>query len=87
MIYKIQILEKIEKKFVRLPKKDKERIIEKINLLATNPKPADCKKLQGHKKPPLYRVRVGDWRIIYTVEDSILLVLVIEVGHRKEVYK
>jgi mRNA interferase RelE/StbE len=87
MKYRIQIAEKIEKKLVKLPEKDKERIIETIDSLVENPRPDGCKKLQGNQKPPLYRVRAGNYRIIYSIQDEMLLIIVIEVGHRKEVYR
>lgn len=87
MKYRIEIAEKIEKKLVRLNKKDKERIIEKIDSLAENPRPDDCKKLKGNQRPPLYRVRSGNYRIVYSIHDDVLLVLVVEIGHRKDVYR
>ncbi len=87
MKYRVQIAEKIEKKFKRIPRKEKDRIIKKIDLLAENPRPETCKKLQGSKKSPLYRIRVGNYRIIYTIQDKVLLVLVVDVGNRKDVYR
>ena len=44
------------------------------------------KSFRGTLNPPLYRIRSGDYRIIYTINDSVLLILIIEVGHRKEIY-
>ena len=70
MKYRIQIAEKIEKQFKRIPKKEKTRIIEKIDLLAENPRPETCKKLQGSKKSPLYRIWAGNYRIIYAIQDN-----------------
>lgn len=87
MKYHIEITDKIEKKITKLPKKDKERIIEAIDSLIENPRPDNCKKLKGNNKPPLYRVRAGNFRIVYSIQDEILLILVVEVGHRKDVYK
>lgn len=87
MSYRIKISENTEKGLRRIPKKEKERIIQKIDLLAENPKPKDCKKLKGTKKLPLYRIRSGKYRIIYTIRDEILLILVVEIGHRKDMYK
>jgi mRNA interferase RelE/StbE len=48
--------------------------------------PDGCKKLQGPSLPTLYRIRCGYYRVVYTINDHILLILVIEVGHRKEIY-
>jgi len=56
-----------------------------IDALATNPRPSGVKKMSGVAS--LYRVRVGDFRIIYTVDDGALLVVIITVGNRREVYK
>jgi len=85
MKYRIEITEKIEKKMGRLPKKDKERIIDKIDSLTENPRPDDCKKLKGNQRPPLYRVRAGNYRIVYTIQDEVLLILMVEVAQRKDV--
>ncbi|MGL4348042.1 MAG: type II toxin-antitoxin system RelE family toxin [Chlamydiales bacterium] len=86
MKYNIQIPRKIAKKLLRFPKKDQEKIVEKIDLLKENPKPDGYKKLSGHNDPLLYRIRVGDYRIVYTVEEDCLIILIVEVGHRKDIY-
>ena len=54
--------------------------------LAENPPPLNSKQLAG-EDPPLYRDRVGDYRILYQVENDVLVVLVVHVGHRKDVYR
>jgi mRNA interferase RelE/StbE len=67
---------------------DKERIstiLEKIGSLAENPRPQGCKKLSGSERT--YRIRIGDYRVIYEVEDDRLIVLVIRVRHRSEAYE
>ena len=64
----------------------REHIRAKIDLLAENPRPHGIKALQGGQKGYL-RLRVGDYRVIYRVEDDRLLVLVVAVGHRREVYR
>jgi mRNA interferase RelE/StbE len=61
------------------------RFREAIDSLAENPRPPGCVKLQGHVE--LYRVRVGDYRIVYQIQDAILVVLVVEIGHRREIYR
>jgi mRNA interferase RelE/StbE len=53
-------------------------------VLATNPRPANCKKLKGFKG--LYRIRAGDYRIIYRIEDNALIIEVIRIGDRKDIY-
>jgi len=65
-------------------KKDRQQIIKRIGLLADNPRPAGCTKLSGYDR---YRIRVGSYRIVYGVEDDELVVMVVKVGHRKDVYR
>ena len=65
-------------------KKDRRRIIARIRSLADDPRPAGCVKLSGSAK---YRLREGRYRIVYAVEDDRLVVLVVKVGHRKDVYR
>jgi mRNA interferase RelE/StbE len=60
------------------------RIDRKIISLSDNPRPSGCKKLRGYKD--LWRIRVGDWRVVYIVEDAARLVSVTRVAHRREVY-
>lgn len=86
MQYKIEITRKIAKKLLRLPKKDQKKIIEKIDLLTVNPMPNGYKKLSGQTNPALYRIRVGDYRIIYAIEEDRLIILIVELGHRKDIY-
>jgi len=64
---------------------DRQRIDHRILRLADDPRPTGCKKLEGSTNT--YRVRQGEYRIIYEVEDDRLVVLVVEIGHRKDVYR
>lgn len=73
-----------EKELHRLPGRIIEKVIGVLASLQANPRPVGCKKLKGYKH--LWRVRVGDYRIIYAIDDVILLVDVREVGHRKDIY-
>ena len=61
------------------------RLDRKILTLAANPRPAGCKKLKGYKD--LWRIRVGDWRIVYIIEDAAKRVSITRVAHRREVYE
>ena len=61
------------------------RIDRKILSLADNPRPAGCKKLKGYKDQ--WRVRVGDWRVVYIIDDTAKLVSVTRIAHRREVYE
>ncbi|CRX39587.1 type II toxin-antitoxin system RelE family toxin [Estrella lausannensis] len=70
----------------KIPKKDREYIRESVLSLAKNPRPDGCKKLKG-SKDPLYRIRCGDYRVVYEIRDNTLVILVIDVGHRKDIYR
>ncbi|MES2702706.1 MAG: type II toxin-antitoxin system RelE/ParE family toxin [Bacteroidota bacterium] len=83
--YRIIISKAAEKQIASLPKPIANAIVQKINLLANDPRPVNCVKLQGMDHS--YRIRSADYRIIYTVIDSQLIVEVIRVGDRKEVYR
>jgi len=61
------------------------RIDRKILALADDPRPAGCKKLKGYKDQ--WRVRVGDWRVVYIIDDAVKLVSITRIAHRREVYE
>jgi mRNA interferase RelE/StbE len=82
--YRLVIRRSAGKEIEALPQKDRRRIVARIQGLATNPRPAGCEKLSGEEK---YRVRQGDYRILYEIVDSDLVVTVVKVGHRGEVYR
>lgn len=82
--YTVVLTETAEKELRRLPSKVIEKIIAVLKSMEENPRPTGCKKLKGYKN--LWRVRVGDYRLIYAIEEVIMLVDVREVGHRKDIY-
>ena len=84
--YKIEIGPKASKALEKLPEEISLLVIEKIEALKYNPRPHGYKKLQGMGKE-LYRVRSGKYRIVYKVYDNILLIMVVRVEHRKDVYR
>lgn len=85
-MYTVMILEPVVKALDKIrDRKLKERLSKVIDDLAETPRPNGCKKLEGHDN--LYRVRKGSWRIIYAIEDAKLVVLVIEVATRDDVYR
>jgi len=87
MIYKIEIPEMLLKKSLRkIPTSDAKKIISEIDSLEQDPRPSGAKKLKGSIKKPLYRIRVGDYRVVYSIFDNILTILIIEIGHRKDIY-
>ena len=83
--YTIQIDKDAEKVLRRQGRTTQERLVKAILVLADDPHPANSRKLEGYHD--LYRLRVGDWRIIYQVINDQLLILVLEVGSRGEVYR
>ena len=85
-VYTIHIKEEAAKALDKLDKTVRSRIEKKIDALATNPRPAGMKQLAA-QKTPAYRIRVGDHRVIYEIRDDELVVLIIRVGNRRDVYK
>ena len=83
-VYSIFFKDSVRKDLAAIPKNDLQRIIERIGNLAENPRPLGCEKLSGQEK---YRLRQGNYRIIYSIEDNQLIVWVVKVGHRREVYR
>jgi mRNA interferase RelE/StbE len=83
--YSVQIDGRAVKEIAKLAKDIQRRILVRIESLATNPRPNGVDKLEGNDE--LYRVRVGDYRIIYQIRDRELIVLIVRVGHRREVYR
>lgn len=82
--YKIFFKKSVEKDFKKIPKKYLVKILEKIDELKNNPKPDGSEKLTSYD---LYRIRQGSYRIVYSIQDQELIIWVIKVGHRKEIYK
>jgi len=85
--YQIRITEKILKKIAKPPRKEKERLVQSIDSLAEEPRPKGCKKLKRNRTPSCYRIRSGNYQVVYSIQDEVLLILVVEVGHRKDVYQ
>ena len=82
--YLVQIKPAAEKEMDRFPARTFDRLAGAILSLESNPRPRTCKKLRGLDE---YRLRVGDYRILYTVDDAKKRVEVVAVGHRREVYR
>ena len=82
--YKIQIKSSAVKELNKLPKKDLKKVVLKIQALSEDPRPSGCEKLSGDEK---YRIRHGNYRIVYAIQDEILVVYVVKIGHRKDIYK
>ena len=82
--YKVLIKPSAVKEVEAIPAKDRERVVRKIRALTEDPRPRGSEKLSGDDK---YRARQGRYRIVYSVSDDDRTVLVVKVGHRREVYR
>jgi mRNA interferase RelE/StbE len=84
-IYKIIITKSAQKEIQKLQKPELPRILTAINSLSSDPRPSGCKKLVGSRN--IYRIRIGDYRVLYTIEDQIRIVEIDAVSHRREAYE
>ena len=82
--YTVLILPSAQKQLNKLPNAIATRIEDKMMELEQDPRPAGCKKLKGRDA---WRIRIGDYRVIYEIHDGRLIVTVITIGHRREVYE
>jgi mRNA interferase RelE/StbE len=85
MAYRIEIKPKPQKSLAKIPNPHRRRIAKAIDALVHDARPDGCAKIVGARDA--YRVRVGDYRIVYEVVDRVLVLYVIRIGHRKEVYR
>lgn len=84
MEYTLFIERSAQKSLSKIDTQDKVKIEDAIEALALDPRPANSKKLTGRDA---YRIRIGNYRVIYEVDDGKLIILVVRVGHRKDVYR
>ena len=82
--YSLYFKESVQKDFEGFPKKELRKILNRIRSLAGDPRPQGCEKLTGQNR---YRVRQGRYRIVYAVQDEERTVIVVKVGHRKDIYR
>jgi mRNA interferase RelE/StbE len=82
--YKLVFKKSVVKDLRALPKRDVALILRCIRSLAEQPRPQGCEKLSGQDR---YRLRQGVYRIIYEIQDNVLMVVIVKVGHRKEIYR
>jgi len=85
MAYRIEFTSAARKQFAKLPDAIRPRLAEVIDPLGENPRPFGVVKLAG--QDDVYRVRAGEYRVVYRIEDDKLVVLVLKVGNRREVYR
>ena len=82
--YRLLIKSSAAKELEGLPLKDRRRVATRLRRLASDPRPTGTEKLAGQGK---YRLRQGDYRILYSVDDAALTVVIVKIGHRREVYR
>ena len=82
--YSLEIKRSAAKELAQLPPKDRGRVVARIQALADDPRPVGAEKLSGQER---YRVRQGDYRILYEIEDQILRIMVVKIWHRRDVYR
>ena len=85
MAYEIIIKPSAEKAFGKLPNALQVKILEALEQLSVNPRPSGVKKLKSAFN--IYRIRVGEYRVIYSINDTVLIVTVVKIAHRKNVYR
>lgn len=85
MNYRIEFLSSADREFLALPKPVRLRIGSRIDALAGNPRPAGCTKLSGYKN--LWRIRAGDYRMLYTIDDPAMVISITKIAHRRDVYR
>ena len=82
--YKLFIKPSAGKEIEALPEQERQRIVARISSLSRDPRPAGCEKLSGQDR---YRLRQGNCRILYEIQDVAVVVVVVKVGHRRDVYR
>ena len=85
MKYSVEFKKSAAKTLRKLPQSVQKRIIDKLSEIKNSPPPSVETKLKGNN--PFHRIRVGDYQIIYEIQNDILVILVINIGHRKDIYK
>lgn len=84
MSYTVQLLPAAVRAVRKLPPEARTRVAAAIELLGDDPRPPAAKKLTGR---PEWRVRTGDYRVLYRIEDSVLTIVIVHAGHRREIYE
>jgi mRNA interferase RelE/StbE len=82
--YKVEIKRSAARELEQLPPKDRSRVATRIQSLAADPRPPGAEKLSGQER---YRVRQGNYRILYEIHDDLVVVIVVKIGHRRDVYR
>ena len=82
--YSLVVKKSVAKDLRKIPRRDVTQLLQRIESLAAEPRPGDCEKLSGYDR---YRIRKDQYRVIYEVHDRTVTVIVVKIGHRREVYR
>jgi mRNA interferase RelE/StbE len=83
--YRIEVSATAEKQLRRLGRDDRIRVLRAVQALADEPRPPGCRKLQGYDD--VYRIRIGTFRVLYSIDGRRIIITVLKVGHRRDVYR
>ena len=83
--YRIEVTATAERQLKKIRREDKVRILRAISLLAREPRPSGCKKMSGYDD--IYRIRIGNYRVIYEIDGKQIIVVILKIGHRREAYR
>ena len=83
--YKIEISATAERQLKKIRREDQISILRSISLLAVDPRPGGCRKMSGYDD--VYRIRVGKYRVIYEIDGKRIVVIILKIGHRREIYR
>jgi mRNA interferase RelE/StbE len=83
--YRIEVSATAERQLKKISRKDAIRILRSISYLASDPRPAGCRKLSGYDT--IYRIRIGKYRAIYEIDGKRIVVIILKIGHRRDIYR
>jgi mRNA interferase RelE/StbE len=83
--YRIEVSATAERQLKKIRREDKVRVLRAISLLASEPRPDGCKKMSGYDD--IYRIRIGNYRVIYEIDGKRIIIVILKIGHRREVYR
>jgi mRNA interferase RelE/StbE len=83
--YKIEVSATAERQLKKIRREDTIGILRSISLLADEPRPSGCRKLSGYDD--IYRIRIGNYRVIYEIDGKRIIIVILKIGHRREVYR
>jgi mRNA interferase RelE/StbE len=84
-VYRVEYRPSVGKTLKKIPKADQKRILDKIDAMAENLPDPSTTKMNGNNN--FHKIRIGNYRVIYEIHDDVLVILVLKIGHRKDVYK